>query len=96
MILFEVASKRFNFLKPHLGTLEESKKFWKILENKLKYNKNKTAFIDDNVDVLKYAESSGIKYLFSVSMPDSKKQKKIIKDYESLENIGFFENKFID
>ena len=78
------------------GYPKESKKFWKILENKLKYNKNKTAFIDDNVDVLKYAESSGIKYLFSVSMPDSKKQKKIIKDYESLENIGFFENKFID
>ncbi len=77
------------------GYPKESKKFWKILENKLNYNKNKTVFIDDNVNVLKYAELSGIKYLYAVSTPDSTKQKKIIKEYKSMENIRFFENKFI-
>jgi len=78
------------------GHPKESKKFWKILDNKVKYDKNKTAFIDDNINVLKYAELNGIKYLFAVSKPDSKKQKEIISNFKTLENIRFFKDKFID
>ena len=78
------------------GHPKESKEFWKILDNKVKYDKNKTAFIDDNINVLKYAELNGIKYLFAVSKPDSKKQKEIISNFKTLENIRFFKDKFID
>jgi len=77
------------------GFSKESTKFWEYLDKELTYRKNKTVFIDDNQDVLKFSYNNNIKNIFCINFPDSNKDKQIINDFRSLDNISCFEKKII-
>ena len=77
------------------GFAKETENFWDILNKNIIYNKEKTFFIDDNENVLKFAEKNGIKNLISINYPDSRKEKQIIDNYTSIDNISCFTKKFI-
>jgi len=78
------------------GCPKEEDKFWKLLESKIFFDKNKTVFIDDNVNVLECASKYGINHVFGICCPDSSEKKQIIKEYLTLDSISQFEEKFID
>ena len=77
------------------GFAKETENFWNILNKNIIYNEEKTFFIDDNENVLKFAEKNGIKNLISINYPDSRKEKQIINNYTSIDNISCFTKKFI-
>ena len=78
------------------GYPKEADEFWKLLEKKFFFDKNKTIFIDDNVNVLECASKYGINHIFGICCPDSSKKKQIIEEYLTLDNVSQFEEKFID
>jgi putative hydrolase of the HAD superfamily len=77
------------------GYAKETENFWTILNKNIIYNREKTFFIDDNENVLKFAEKNGIKNLISINYPDSKKEKQTVENYTSINNVSCFSKKFI-
>ena len=80
------------------GYAKESDEFWNFLETEIVYDKDKTIFIDDSQNVLKYSHKNGLKNIISINYPASDKKKQETKGYPSLDNISLFEfeKKFID
>jgi putative hydrolase of the HAD superfamily len=83
-----ISSEDYEFAK-------ETDEFWKILEEKIFFNKNKTVFIDDNQDVLRYSYRNGIKNLVSINFPDSNEEKKSISKFLSIDSISLFNPEII-
>lgn len=54
------------------GHPKESVEFWQSAEKRLRFEKEKTLFIDDTEDVLKTAQGFGIKYLLFKAVANSK------------------------
>jgi len=52
---------------------KEHSDFWPTFLKTFNFDKNKALFIDDNDSVLNTAKDFGIKYLYSIAQPDSKK-----------------------
>jgi|TARA_B110000238_G_scaffold116203_1_gene126170 HAD superfamily hydrolase (TIGR01509 family) len=77
------------------GYIKESDEFWSYLNKNVMYNTINTVFIDDNQNVLKYSKKNGIKNIYCIDFPDSKKDRQIVNGYQSIENISLFEKKFI-
>ncbi len=68
----------------HFGVPKESQLLWQRLQEKHAFKKEKTLFIDDNVNILKSAQRFGIKHLLAVANPDSKKAVNNINDFPSI------------
>lgn len=83
-----ISSEDYEFAK-------ETDQFWKILEERIFFNKNKTVFIDDNQDVLRYSYRNGIKNLVSINFPDSNEEKKSISKFLSIDSISLFNPEII-
>ena len=83
-----ISSEDYEFAK-------ETDEFWKILEEKIFFNKTKTVFIDDNQDVLRYSYRNGIKNLVSINFPDSNEEKKSISKFLSIDSISLFNPEII-
>lgn len=73
------------------GYPKESIEFWNRAERILKFDKDKTLFIDDTKDVLKAAKEYGIKYLLfkkgansKVEEPEKSKEFRVISDFREL------------
>lgn len=56
---------------------KESRDFWSALQNDRHFDASKTAFFDDNEAVLLSAQQFGIKHLYSIAQPDSKKTPRV-------------------
>ncbi|MEB8431241.1 GMP/IMP nucleotidase [Cocleimonas sp. KMM 6892] len=54
-----------------IGIAKEEDGFWDELEKTEAFSREQSLFIDDNLDVLKAAQKSGVKHLLSISRPDS-------------------------
>lgn len=54
-----------------IGIAKEENGFWDELEKTEDFSREQSLFIDDNLDVLKAAQKSGVKHLLSISRPDS-------------------------
>lgn len=73
-----------------IGYPKEMIQFWEKAEKLLKFDKNKTIFIDDTVEILKTAKAFGIKHLLLKVRANSKKIDKpqnnfpVLKDFEEL------------
>lgn len=70
-----------------LGFAKEHPDFWRLLQQKQKFEKQTTLMVDDSLAVLKAARQFGIANLVSVSRPDSQQPKKIITDYPAIEDF---------
>ena len=69
-----------------IGLAKEELGFWEALAKHEEYDKNHSLFIDDNFDVLDNAKKIEIKYLLTISKPDSKKPIKDTENYTAIED----------
>ena len=69
------------------GASKETQVFWSQLNRQHVFEKQATLLVDDSLAVLKSARLYGIKYLISVSKPDSRQAKKTITDFPSIEDF---------
>ena len=59
------------------GVSKEHQSLWQQLEQRLKFDKKRTLFVDDSLTILKSAQTFGIGHLLAVANPDSKKPEKL-------------------
>ncbi|MEK6528413.1 MAG: GMP/IMP nucleotidase [Nitrospirota bacterium] len=64
-----------------VGYPKEFIEFWQKIEKKLKFDKEKTLFIDDTEDVLKTAKEFGIKHLLFKAVANSKTPPKVSNEF---------------
>jgi len=70
-----------------LGFPKEHAEFWRLLQQRQTFDKQKTLLIDDSPAVLNSARLFGIAYLIAVSRPDTLLPKKEISDYLAIEDF---------
>ena len=71
-----------------IGLAKEELGFWEALGKHDSFNKDNSLFIDDNFDVLNNAKKFGIKYLLTISKPDSQQPIKTSQDYIAIDNYN--------
>ena len=69
------------------GSAKETQAFWFQLDKQHAFDKQRTLMIDDSLAVLKSARLYGIKYLISISKPDSQQEKRTITDFPAIEDF---------
>jgi putative hydrolase of the HAD superfamily len=67
-----------------LGRPKEDKAFWMILEERLGFERDRTLFADDNVNVLRTARSHGIRYLIHIAKPSSRQPTRYCPEFTSV------------
>ncbi len=61
-----------NILCSHdFGCAKENAGFWEAVAEVEPFNKERTLFVDDNLNVLRQAQSFGIRHLYAIHQPDS-------------------------
>lgn len=77
-----------NMFNSHaFGFPKEDTSFWKVLAEKMSFNKTTTILIDDNLSVLRSAREYGIRHLFGIEKPSSKSP---VMDTEEFRGIASF------
>lgn len=70
-----------------LGCAKEEIWFWPRLQAVEPHDPQRTLLVDDSLPVLKAARHYGIRYLWSVSRPDSRGPRRPIREFPVLENF---------
>jgi len=70
-----------------LGFPKEHADFWRLLQQRIPFEKQTTLLIDDSLAVLSSAKQFGIAHLISVSKPDSQLPIKEIAGYPAIEDF---------
>lgn len=66
------------------GLAKEQQGFWKILQQRYPFDKQRTLLIDDSLTVLNSAREFGIAHLLTITKPDSKKPVREVMDYPAI------------
>ena len=66
------------------GVSKEQQSLWHQVQKDLGFNKQRTLFVDDSVQVLNAAREYGIEHLLAVANPDSQQPHNEIADYLSV------------
>ena len=74
-----------------IGLAKEDVKFWKRLENRRGFDRERTLFADDTAAVLHAARNYGIRYLLHIARPSSRKSTCYNSEFTS---IGAFDELF--
>lgn len=69
------------------GYPKENLEFWDAIEQKWKFDKNTTLFVDDSISILRKAHEFGIKNLVGIKFPDSSKQTNVFDFAEMTEEF---------
>ena len=69
------------------GYAKEHHQFWLQLQRQEPFSKQHTLMVDDSLAVLNSARRFGIKYLISISQPDSTKAKKEITEFPAIQDF---------
>lgn len=67
-----------------LGLPKEDEQFWHSLAHKLGFDRTRTLFADDNLNVLKAARASGIRYLVHIAKPSSRVPVTYCQEFRSI------------
>jgi len=70
-----------------LGLPKEDPGFWPLLRGRRDFDPERSLLVDDSLAVLHSARQFGIGYLVSVSKPDSTRPKKLIADFQAIEDF---------
>ncbi|MGZ4979649.1 MAG: GMP/IMP nucleotidase [Methylobacter sp.] len=70
-----------------LGFPKEHADFWRLLQQRIPFEKQTTLLIDDSLAVLNSARQFGIEHLIAVSKPDSRQPKREIAGYPAIEDF---------
>ncbi len=78
-----------NILCSHdFGIAKENPGFWEAASKVEPFDKERTLFIDDNLNVLRQAQAFGIKYLFAIYLPDSQFPPKETKEFFAIKDFS--------
>jgi putative hydrolase of the HAD superfamily len=69
------------------GVPKQQQKFWEALDKKIDFNKDRSIFFDDSLDVLKAASKFKIKNVVAINKPSTKIDKKIVPGFLNIENF---------
>jgi putative hydrolase of the HAD superfamily len=69
------------------GYPKEDMGFWQKAEKRLKFDKEKTLFIDDTEDVLKTAKAFGIRYILFKAVANSKTKPRISENFRIISDF---------
>lgn len=70
-----------------MGYPKEDLKFWLAIEEKWKFNKNTTLFVDDSVSILATAKKFGIKNVIGISHPDSSRGHNSVEPFTEVNQL---------
>jgi len=71
-----------------LKLAKENHGFWKSLQTLEEYDPQRTVLFDDSLPVLRQAQREGIRYLFGIEKPDSKKPAVLIKEFPQIRDFS--------
>ena len=71
-----------------LGHAKEDQPFWHALREVEGFDPQKTAFIDDNVSVLRSARDYGVEFLLQITKPDSRKPVRKDDEFSGIEGVA--------
>tara|TARA_A200000113_G_scaffold11856_2_gene11216 strand:+ start:195 stop:902 length:708 start_codon:yes stop_codon:yes gene_type:complete len=66
------------------GVTKESQLLWKRLQESVKFENNRTLFVDDSLPILTAAQTFGIKHLLAVDNPDSQLPNRNITEFPAV------------
>ena len=74
-----------NLISTHeFGVTKESQLLWQRLQNRLKFDNQRTLFVDDSLPILHAAKTFGIKHLLAVDNPDSQLPHRNITEFPAV------------
>ena len=71
-----------------LKLAKENHGFWESLQSLEKYNPERTVLFDDSLPVLRQARREGIKHLFGIKKPDSKKPVVLMGEFLQIDDFS--------
>jgi GMP/IMP 5'-nucleotidase len=71
-----------------LRLAKENHGFWESLQHLEKYNPERTVLFDDSLPVLRQARREGIRHLFGIEKPDSKKPAVLIDEFPQIADFS--------
>ena len=71
-----------------LKLAKENHGFWESLQSLEKYDPARTVLFDDSLPVLRQAQREGIKHLFGIEKPDSKKPAVLIDEFPMIDDFS--------
>lgn len=71
-----------------LKLAKENHGFWESLQSMEKYDPERTVLFDDSLPVLRQARREGIKHLFGIEKPDSKKPAMLMDEFQQIEDFA--------
>lgn len=74
-----------------LGHAKEERAFWEKLSAKEPFDKRRSLFIDDNLQVLRAAKAFGLENLLAIRKPDSQGQEKDTEEFNVFEDCMLIE-----
>ncbi len=77
-----------------IGFPKEDTRFWERLQRKIHFEKERTLFIDDTLEILHVAERFGIKYLLHKSLASSKKGEVKVDGFPSIRDFSHIDPDF--
>ena len=69
------------------GVIKQEQQFWQHLNHVIDFDKERTIFFDDSLDVLESASKFQIKNVIAISKPSSKIKKKLVPGFINIENF---------
>ena len=76
------------YLSHDLGHPKEDQPFWESLQAEEKFDPARTMFMDDNLSVLKSAQTFGIEHLVAVARPEASGPAREVKGFPSVDRVA--------
>ncbi len=71
-----------------IGYPKELPEFWQQMERKIHFEKDRTLFIDDTVEILRTAKAYGIRHLLLKARPNTKRPERTSGEFHVLRDFG--------
>ncbi len=88
---------QYTGLQPHfnaiicshdIGAPKEELGFWRLLHERHPFEPRRTLLIDDNLEVLRAAETYGVRHLLAVNQPDSQQPARDITEFRAIRSFA--------
>lgn len=70
------------------GVPKEHPEFWLTLEAQLRFDRERTLFVDDSLAVLRAARQHGIRHLVAIAHPDSTQERRVVQEFPAVHAIA--------
>lgn len=70
------------------GVPKEHPEFWLTLEAQLRFDRERTLFVDDSLAVLRAARRHGIRHIVAIAHPDSTQERRVVQEFPSVHAIA--------